>query len=192
MCPCVRVCINHLLVRTITHHPVKLESPNLVYRSKRPFKVPIVLRGDRPWPPRSNLTWKLNFTSLPEAVLAYGYCHRLCLCVGVYLYVCQLLIVRTITHHTFQLESPDLDEKVQNSLLKVPIVLGADWARPSMSNLTSFQNSVYFHHFCVFEIFVRHAKMEFVELLHIAHGAAHILIPIYACRQGRAMDRETI
>ena len=26
-------------------------------------KVPIVLWGDRPWPSRSNLTWKSNFTS---------------------------------------------------------------------------------------------------------------------------------
>ena len=26
-------------------------------------KVPIVLCGDRPWPSRSNLTWKSNFTS---------------------------------------------------------------------------------------------------------------------------------
>ena len=71
---------------------------------------------------------------LPEAFLAYGYCHRLCLCVCVYLCVCQLLLVRAITHHKFQLESPDLDEKMQNILLKVPIVLGADWAWPSMSN----------------------------------------------------------
>ena len=52
---------------------------------------------------------------LPEALLAYGYCHRLCVCV--YLCVCQLLLVRTITHHTFQLESRDLDEKMQNILL---------------------------------------------------------------------------
>ena len=61
-----------------------------------------------------------------------------------------------------------------------------------MSNLTSFQYSVYLHRFCIFEIFVRRAKTEYVELFHIAHGAAHILIPIYARRQGRAMDRETV
>ena len=106
--------------------------------------------------------------------------------------VCQLLLVQMITHHTFQLESPDLDEKMQNILLKVPIVLGADWAWPSMSNLTSFKNSVHLHRFCIFEIFVRRAKTGFVELFHITHGAAHILIPIYTRRQGRAMDRETV
>ena len=31
---CLCVCINHLLVRTITRHPFKLRSPNLVQRSK--------------------------------------------------------------------------------------------------------------------------------------------------------------
>ena len=65
-------------------------------------------------------------------------------CVCVYLCVCQLLLVRTINHLMSQLESPDLDEKMQNILFKVPIVLGADWAWPSMSNLTSFQNYVFF------------------------------------------------
>ena len=33
----VRVCINHGLVRTITHHSFKLESPNLDQRCKRPW-----------------------------------------------------------------------------------------------------------------------------------------------------------
>ena len=47
-------------------------------------------------------------------------------CVCVYLCVCQLLLVRAITHHTFHLQSPDSDKKMQNILLKVPIVLGAD------------------------------------------------------------------
>ena len=100
------------------------------------------------------------------------------LCVCVYLCVCHLLLVRTITHHTFQLESPNLNEKMQNILLKVPIVLGADWAWSSMSNLTSSKNSVDLHRFCIFEIFVRRAKTEFVWLFHITHGAAHILILI--------------
>ena len=36
VCSCVRVCINHGLVRTITHHSFKLESPNLEQRCKRP------------------------------------------------------------------------------------------------------------------------------------------------------------
>ena len=34
-------------------------------------------------------------------------------------------------------------------MLEVPIVLGADWFWPSMSNLTSFQNPVYLHHLSI-------------------------------------------
>ena len=45
-------------------------------------------------------------------------------CVCVCLSVCQLLLFRAITHHRCQLESPILDRKMQNILLKVPIVLG--------------------------------------------------------------------
>ena len=65
---------------------------------------------------------------LPEALLAYGYCHclRLCVCVCVCLSVCQLLLVRTITRRPFKLGSPNLDQKMQNILLKILIVLGAD------------------------------------------------------------------
>ena len=43
-----------------------------------------------------------------------------------------------------------------NILLKVPIVLGTDWAWPARSNFTLLKNHVYLHRFCIFEIFVRH------------------------------------
>ena len=112
----------------------------------------------------------------------------MCVCLS----VCQLLLVRAITHHTYQLESPDLDRKIQNILLKVPIVFGADWDWLFRSNLASCYNSVYLHRFCVFEIFVRRSKTEFVELFHIPHESAHMLITIYARRQSRAMDREAV
>ena len=49
---CLCVCINHLLVRTITHQPFKLESPNLDQRCKTPWLrclLFIILGGDRPW-----------------------------------------------------------------------------------------------------------------------------------------------
>ena len=64
--------------------------------------------------------------------------------------------VCAITRHKFKLESPNLDQKMQNILLKVPIVLGTDWAWPSRSNFTLLKNYVYLHRFCIFEIFVRH------------------------------------
>ena len=67
-------------------------------------------------------------------------------------------LVCAITRHKFKLESPNLDQKMQNILLKVPIVLGTDWAWPSRSNFTLLKNSVYLHRFCIFEIFVRHVS----------------------------------
>ena len=37
ICQCVYVCVNHLFVRSITHQPFKLESPNLKHRCKTPL-----------------------------------------------------------------------------------------------------------------------------------------------------------
>ena len=65
-------------------------------------------------------------------------------------------LVCAITRHKFELKSPNLDKKMQNILLKVPIVLGTDWAWPSMSNFTLLKKYVYLYRFCIFEIFVRH------------------------------------
>ena len=42
---CVCVCINHLLVPTITRHLFKLGSPNLVQRSKTPWLGSLLFRG---------------------------------------------------------------------------------------------------------------------------------------------------
>ena len=72
-----------------------------------PWDIQEILRGFYP------RRFGLRVLSLPVSV-----------CVSVCLSVCQLLLFRAITHHTCQLESPDLDRKMQNILLKVPIVLG--------------------------------------------------------------------
>ena len=65
VCSCVRVCVcqsracphdNSPLVQArITKFGTKVK--------KTLVKVPIVFWDDRPWPSRSNLTWKSNFTS---------------------------------------------------------------------------------------------------------------------------------
>ena len=48
-CPCLCisqcVCINHLLVRTITHQPFKIESPNLKHRCKTPWLRSLLFLG---------------------------------------------------------------------------------------------------------------------------------------------------
>ena len=45
VCLCVCVCGNHLLVRAITCHPFKLESPNLDQKSKTPWLRSLLFWG---------------------------------------------------------------------------------------------------------------------------------------------------
>ena len=44
-CVSVRPCVNHELVRAITHHSLKLGSPNLDHRCKRPWFRSLVFLG---------------------------------------------------------------------------------------------------------------------------------------------------
>ena len=97
VCPCVCVCQsracphdNSPLVQTrITKFGTKVQ--------KTLVKVPIVFGDDRPWPSRSNLTWKSNFTSF---------------------WACP-----PITHQAFKLESPNLDRKCILALLRSQLIL---------------------------------------------------------------------
>ena len=45
LCVCVHVSVNHEFVRTITHQPFKLGSPNLDQRCKRPWLRSLLFRG---------------------------------------------------------------------------------------------------------------------------------------------------
>ena len=63
-------------------------------------------------------TYQMPSRYYPRPVLAFGYCHRLCLwvCVSVCLCVCVCVcinheLVRTITHRPFKLGSPSLDQR---------------------------------------------------------------------------------
>ena len=64
--------------------------------------------------------------------------------------------VRTITQHPFKLGSPNLNHRCNRPWLRSLLFWG--FIELDMSNLNYFQNPVYLHHFCVFEIFVRLAK----------------------------------
>ena len=73
-------------------------------------KMPIVFGGDRPWPSRSNLTWKSNFTSF---------------------WACP--------HDNFSPvwgRITKFGPEMHLSTVKKPIVLGVDWPWSSRSNLT--------------------------------------------------------
>ena len=64
VCLSVSVCINHKFVRVITRSPIQARITKFEAQMQKTLvQVPIVLGGDRPWPSRSNLTWKSNFTS---------------------------------------------------------------------------------------------------------------------------------
>ena len=63
VCLSVRLCVNHLLVRAITRDLFKLGSPNFDQRCKRPWLRSLLFWGGNwPWPSRSNLTSKSEFT----------------------------------------------------------------------------------------------------------------------------------
>ena len=72
-------------------------------------KVPIVLGGNWPWPSRSNLTSKSEFTQF---------------------WTCP-------DHNSLPIQAriTKFGPEVENSLVMVPIVLGGNWPRPSRSNL---------------------------------------------------------
>ena len=71
----------------------------------------------------------------PRPVLAYGYCHRLRLCVCPC--VCQSLACPRDNSGPVQARIAKFGPKMQKTLVKVPIVLGGNWPWPSRSNLTS-------------------------------------------------------
>ena len=63
VCVSVSLCVNHLLVRTITWDPFQARITKFGPKMQNNLvKVPIVLWSDRPWPSRSNLRSKCKFT----------------------------------------------------------------------------------------------------------------------------------
>ena len=72
------------------------------------------------WPP---ICW-WHFYLRPFGPWVLSLPGSVCVCVCVCLSVCQIRVVHAITHHPFKLESPTLDQKMQNILLKVPIICG--------------------------------------------------------------------
>ena len=132
-----------------------------------------------------NYSWNLRF--YPRPFWPTGF---VIACVSVC--VCQLLLVRVKTHHAFQLEAPDLDEKMQNILLKVPIVFGG-WL-----GLTFHIKFNFISKFCLFASFLRLWNICETCKNGVCWAIPHRTWPhihsdsLYARRQGRAMDRETV
>ena len=129
VCPSVRPSVTKF-VCAITHHMFKLGSPSLDHRCKRPW-----LRSLLFWltlPLKTKLNFKVKFTP-------FGACLR-------------------YNSSPVKAWATKFRPKLLSTLVKIPIVLGVDWAWHVKFNL--FSNPVYLHRFCVFEIFVRPAKKD--------------------------------
>ena len=81
-----------------------------------------------------NSFWYIRFYSRP--VLAFGYCRCLRLCVCVCLSVCQSRVCPRDNSSPVQARITKFGAQMQNTLVKVPIVLWGDRLWPSRSNLT--------------------------------------------------------
>ena len=99
VCPTVRVCGNHLLVRAITHHQFKLGSPNLDHRCKRPWLRSLLFWGVIDIDLRGQI--QLQSQKLPDFEL-----------------------LGTITHHLFKLGSPNEGQRCKIPGLRFLLTLG--------------------------------------------------------------------
>ena len=87
--------------------------------------------------------------------------------------------VRAITHHTFKLESSNLDQKNRKIFLKVPIVLGLIDPYFLGQICVILPIYVYLDRFCVFSK-ICETYIKTVISLTVPHPNAHMLTPIYS------------
>ena len=112
---CVRVCVCQSVCQSLVCPRDNLGSVQARIAKFGPkmqetlVKVPIVLGGNWPWPSRSNLTSKSEFT----------------------------LFWACSDHKSSPIQAriTKFGPEVENSLVKVPIILGGNWPWPSRSNL---------------------------------------------------------
>ena len=113
LCVCLSVCLSvcqSLACPRDNSGPIQARIAKFGPKMQKTLvKVPIVLGGNWPWPSRSNLTSKSEFTQF---------------------WACP-------DHNSLPIQAKitKFGPEVENSLVKVPIVLGGNWHRPSRSNL---------------------------------------------------------
>ena len=115
VCVCVRVCVCQSVCQSLAcprdnSGPVQARIAKFGPKMQKTLvKVPIVLGGNWPWPSRSNLTSKSEFTNF---------------------WACP-------DHNSspIQVRITKFGPEVENSLVKVPIILGGNWPWTSRSNL---------------------------------------------------------
>ena len=167
----VRPCVNHLLVRAIIRDPFKLWSQNLHHRCKRPWLRSLFFffffflgggggGGGGRWGGDWIVTFKVKFTFKAKFTPFWA-----CPCGN---------------SSSVQARTAQFGPDGQNTLVKIPVVLGVDWAWHVKFNL--FSKS------CTFASLLR--LWDICEtckngwkwsLFHILHGCAHKSSPTVPC-----------
>ena len=151
---CVRLCVNHKFVRAITHHTFQLGSANLDHRCKRPWlRYPLCLRVID-----LDLQGQISLQSqnLPHFELVRD------------------------NSSPVQVRTTKFGPEVQNTLVKIPVVLGVDWTWHVKFNL--FSKS------CLFASLLRLWNICEIckniwkrSLFHNPNGCAQICSPTTSC-----------
>ena len=162
MCVCVRPCVNHELGRAITHDPHQIGSPNLDHRCKRPWLRSLLFLGVIDLDLHGQiLSSKSKFTPFWACPRDYS--------------------------SPVQVRATKFGPEVLNTLDKIPVVLGGDWAWHVKLNL--FSKSCLFSSLLrLWNICETCKKRMKRSLFHILNGYAHI----YVRPQKRVMDRGTV
>ena len=152
MCVCVRVSVNHELVRAIIHQPFKLVSPNLDQRCKSPRLRSLFFVG---W---LTVIFKVKLNLKVKIYPILG----LWVCPG----------DKSIPNKVRLLK---FRPKIHLSTVKVPIDFGIDWTWSSVSFLTS--NLLYSTKFCILDICV--ILYIFSEAIATECSTSHMAPHIY-------------
>ena len=125
VCPSVRVCGNHVLVRAITHHPFKLGSPNLDKRCKRPWLRALLFCGTIDCDVQGHI--EPQSQHLPHFEHVHAITH----------------------HHQLKLQFPNLEQKC--IIFQIPTNFGLDWNWSSIQFLISnqYQIELFMHNIAI-------------------------------------------
>ena len=113
VCVCVRPCVNHELVRGITHHLFQLGSPNLDQRCKRPWLRSLLFCGTIDRDLQGQI--ELQSQNLPHFELVHAITH--------------------LTH--WKLQFANLKKKMHLSTVQIHTNFGIDWNWSSIQFLIS-------------------------------------------------------
>ena len=158
-CPCVRVCVNPEFVCTITHHPFKLGSPNLIHRCKTPWLTSFCLREIDIDHQGQKLTLKSKFTPL---------------------WACRCNDLPPV-----QAKITKFGSEMQSTLIKIPIV----WEEIDLDLLGQIElKSLKFHRSHVSAPISSFINLDCFMILFCGLHPLHILVYIYLSTQTASLS----